>query len=366
MPSIRLFYQKALYAKNHSQIVIALFYHREQEARVKNDTHIEKYHVFFTLCKIHLDDLSLGVKRMFKQLASKEVLPHSLLCTILVCVTIFFLAGCQNNYTLSGTTTNGNGNQGQGSTTNGNGNQGQVPSLPNETVEQKAQDVVQQYYNDINKQDFQDAYQLWSNDYRNAHSFQDFEQGFASTKRDDVAFGVANAQSDGTVVVPATLYATDQSGTVKSYQGNYVVGEDGGALRLLPSTNLQSSSPIAPSQSLTPALSQNIVQTYYDLINEQQYQQAYQLWGTDYQQNTPYHQFVLGFGLTRHDDLHLGAATQLSVGVFRVDMTLTATNNTSQVGNGPTMTHTYVGNYIVGIQGADTIVLKTANLQQTS
>lgn len=55
---------------------------------------------------------------MFKQLMNKEVLPHSLLCAILVCLTVFFLVGCQRNYTPTGSATN-NGNQGQGSTASG-------------------------------------------------------------------------------------------------------------------------------------------------------------------------------------------------------------------------------------------------------
>ena len=54
---------------------------------------------------------------MFKQSVGRKALPQSLLCTLLVCLTVLFLVGCQNNYTLSGTTTNGNGHK--GSTTSG-------------------------------------------------------------------------------------------------------------------------------------------------------------------------------------------------------------------------------------------------------
>jgi len=52
---------------------------------------------------------------MSKQSADKKVLPQSLLCTLLVCLTVFFLVGCNSSYTLNGSTTNGNSHQGQGS-----------------------------------------------------------------------------------------------------------------------------------------------------------------------------------------------------------------------------------------------------------
>ena len=241
------------------------------------------------------------------------------------------------------------------------------PSTPTETAEQKAQDVVQQYYNDINKQDFQSAYQLWSDSYRSTHPLQDFEQGFASTTHDDLVFGMTTTQSDGTVLVPLTVYATNQSNngqTISAYQGNYTVGNDGGVLRLL-KANFQ---PVGGSEaSPTPlpqsaAQAQQVVQSYYDALNQHDYQSAYQLWGTDYQQNHPYNQFAAGFAATQHDDLQLGTTTQLSSGVYRVDVTVTATEEAS---NGSTTTSTYTGSYIVGQQNS-TLVLETANLQKAN
>jgi serine/threonine protein kinase len=241
------------------------------------------------------------------------------------------------------------------------------PATPTETTAQLAQDLVQQYYNDINKQDFQDAYQLWSASYRSAHPFQDFEQGFASTTHDDVVFGKTATRSDGTVSVPLTLYVTDQSDTgltIKAYQGSYIVGEEDGLLRLLPSSNLQSigaeASPTPPPQNAAQA--QQVVQNYYDALNRQDYQSAYQFWGTDYQQNTPYSQFAAGFANTQHDNLQLGTTTQLSDGVYRVDVTVTAQEKAS---NGATTTSTYTGSYIVEQQNG-TLVLETADLQKTS
>jgi serine/threonine protein kinase len=236
---------------------------------------------------------------------------------------------------------------------------------PTETPEQMAQGLIQQYYNDINGQDFQAAYQLWSADYRSTHSLQDFEQGFASTTHDDLAFGTATTQSNGNVIVPLTVYATDQSNngtTVSAYRGNYTVGNDGGVLRLL-RANLQ---PVGGAAATpTPqgvAQAQQVVQSYYDALNQHDYQKAYQLWGTDYQQNHPYDQFAAGFAAMQHDDLQLGTPAQLSDGVYRVDVTVTATEKAS---NGSTTTSTYAGSYIVEEQNG-TLVLETADLQKTN
>ncbi|HEY7414179.1 MAG TPA: hypothetical protein VH593_03235, partial [Ktedonobacteraceae bacterium] len=76
-----------------------------------------------------------------KQPAGRKALSQSLLCILLVCLTVVFLVGCDSNYTLNGSTTNGNGHQGSttsggsGSTNSGSGstNSGSgsnAPSLP--------------------------------------------------------------------------------------------------------------------------------------------------------------------------------------------------------------------------------------------
>jgi predicted lipoprotein with Yx(FWY)xxD motif len=63
---------------------------------------------------------------MFKHPVGRKALPQSLLCTLLVCLTVLFLVGCNSNYTLTGTT-NGNGHRGSttssgsGSTNSGSG-----------------------------------------------------------------------------------------------------------------------------------------------------------------------------------------------------------------------------------------------------
>jgi len=91
---------------------------------------------------------------------------------------------------------------------------------------QQAQATVQQYYTDINAQDYQDAYYLWVN---NPDNYNHYVQGFAHTHHDDVTFGDAIPQTDGTVQVNITIQATEDAaggGTkLSTYQGYYIVGQ---------------------------------------------------------------------------------------------------------------------------------------------
>jgi len=98
---------------------------------------------------------------------------------------------------------------------------GATPSV----ASQQAQAIVQQYYDDINKRDFQSAYALWKN---SPQSFTAFKNGFANTQQDTITIGDTAEQSDGTVKVTVTVNATEKanSGTKQSaYNGYYIVGQ---------------------------------------------------------------------------------------------------------------------------------------------
>jgi len=90
------------------------------------------------------------------------------------------------------------------------------------TAEQQSQSVIEQYYTAINRKDYQTAYNLWAN---NSQSYDDFVQGFAHTKRDDVVFDRLARQPDGTVQVFITLTATSDTGATSLYRGYYLVGQ---------------------------------------------------------------------------------------------------------------------------------------------
>ncbi len=114
---------------------------------------------------------------------------------------------------------------------------GVTPTPPTPSPTQQARAVVQQYYDDINKQDYHAAYNLWGTDPQNPPpTYDQFASGYANTQHDDISFGTITPNANGTVTVDLTIVAmeTTSTGTVKStYQGSYVVGQQNGAWKLL-------------------------------------------------------------------------------------------------------------------------------------
>ncbi len=88
------------------------------------------------------------------------------------------------------------------------------------------QQIIQQYYDAINMQNYQEAYNLWKTP---PQSFAQFRSGFQHTKHDNVTFGNVTQQSDGTVQVTVTVSATEetqQNGTQQStYTGYYTTSK---------------------------------------------------------------------------------------------------------------------------------------------
>jgi hypothetical protein len=99
-------------------------------------------------------------------------------------------------------------------------------TTPTTATTQQAQATIQQYYNDINTQDYQDAYNLWVN---NPDNYTHFKQGFAHTHHDAITLGDAVAQVAGTIQVNLTIQATEDAsggGTqISTYTGYYTVGQ---------------------------------------------------------------------------------------------------------------------------------------------
>ena len=186
---------------------------------------------------------------MFKQLVRKEALPQSLASTLLVCLVIFFLAGCQSSYTVNGTTTPGNGHQGSptsggsgstqttgsGSTNSGSGS----TTAPSQIVvtANEGEELVQQYYGDIDKGDFQDAYQLWGTDFQQKNSYNQFVAGFHLTVSVTLQVDSSQTSTDGNCSVGVTVTSRDQPSTgptiFTTYEGSYIVGRQNGTDVLL-------------------------------------------------------------------------------------------------------------------------------------
>ena len=210
----------------------------------------------------------------------------------------------------------------------------------------QATTTVTLYYADINSKNYSSAYNWWGSRYHSSTSYQTFAQGFANTQRDDLQMGTATQLSDGTVKVPVTVTATVSSSgspTVNTYQGYYIVGLEGGQPRLL-NANLQLIN--SSKDSVKRAVS--LLQQYYADINARDFNDAYNMWDSAYRKSTSSYQFAKGFDYTRSVSIAINAegVTLLNDGTVKVPLTITSVNTS---GSG-TVTHTYQGYYIIGVE----------------
>ncbi len=113
--------------------------------------------------------------------------------------------------------------------------------------------------------------------------------------------------------------------------------------------------------SVTPQQAVTAVSQYYTHINAKDYQDAYNLWGSNYQSSTSYATFAQGFNTTQQVAAQTGNAAPLSDGTVKVPVTVTAT--VADVAS--TTVNTYQGYYIVGLEQGN-IKLLSANLQLTA
>jgi serine/threonine protein kinase len=108
--------------------------------------------------------------------------------------------------------------------------------------------------------------------------------------------------------------------------------------------------PTAPTPQITPPTlspaqqAQDTIQRYYDDVNQADYKDAYQLWGTNYQQGHPYDQYAAGYATTQHVDIVFHSITALANGSQQVAMTIYARDTTA---NGSKIS-AFEGYYIVG------------------
>ena len=121
-----------------------------------------------------------------------------------------------------------------GSNTTSNTGSNTTSTTPtSSTASQQAQAVISQYYDDINVQDYQSAYNLWS---VNPAPYDQFAAGYANTKHDDITFDNITPLANGTVKVAITIYAQEQNkhGAVIQhvYQGYYIVGQQNGIWKI--------------------------------------------------------------------------------------------------------------------------------------
>src|SRR2546421_2974468 len=109
---------------------------------------------------------------------------------------------------------------------------------PPPTPSQQAQVVLQQFYDNLNKRDYQSAYNLLGQKFQQGQSFSNFAGGYTYTQHDDITFDSITPLADGTVKVAMTINATEDaaSGTGVQhsvYKGSYIVGQVNGMWKIL-------------------------------------------------------------------------------------------------------------------------------------
>ncbi len=102
-----------------------------------------------------------------------------------------------------------------------------VVSTPPATPTGEAEQVIQQYYTDINNRDYRAAYNLLTPGFQSyLGSYDHFASGYANTKRDDISFGTARQLSAGNVDVVTNIRALEtrsQGDVTSSYRFRYRV-----------------------------------------------------------------------------------------------------------------------------------------------
>ncbi len=224
--------------------------------------------------------------------------------------------------------------------------QHEQPSGP--TPAQRAQGVVEQFYQYINAWDYADAYkQVKTN--AGQDGYCSLVDGYMLTEHDDVTYNGVTKLPDGTFKVMITLVATElfATGTVKTMYAGYEL-VDPGTWQIKNGGHLEKTERVpvaAPAPSPDPMqAAQAVVQQFHSDINARNYPDAYSQWGADFHSTTEYCRFVKGYAQTRSEDVTIGATTQLSNSSVQVLATINATEDTDR---GPTM-NVSQETYIVG------------------
>jgi hypothetical protein len=87
-----------------------------------------------------------------------------------------------------------------------------------------------------------------------------------------------------------------------------------------------------------------LIQQYYADINNKHYQDAYNMWGADFQNSNPYDGFASGYSHTLRDDVTINHLITNSDGTVTANITIVALEDT----NAGQVTSTYQGTYSIG------------------
>jgi Protein kinase domain len=231
----------------------------------------------------------------------------------------------------------------------------------------QAQQIVLRYYDLVNKHNYAAAYKLIASTKRLAYC--KFVNGYASTEMDRVSFPTAPQQHGTQWIVPVMIQATediDGDTRISLYHGAYTVGSQQGSWYLEGSEPLvlTSQTALRPPSLLgsTPAeQAQTLVKLYYASLNQHNYPESYNDWGTEYHQSEDYCNFVNGFDQTMKDQIQIEHAISQNDGTVMVIVVFVATE---QRGKETSTTH-YQWNGTVG-QEAGTWKIQRAQQRQIS
>lgn len=120
-------------------------------------------------------------------------------------------------------------------------------------------------------------------------------------------------------------------------------------------------SPSPTQVTLTPGSAEALIQQFYSDINNKQYDAAYDLLSTEYQQTQSRQKFIDGFSTTVQDTINIQDTQTQPDGTIRVDVTLQAVDNK----NGTDVTTNYTGYYIVELENGQ-LRIKSGNLKTSS
>jgi len=136
------------------------------------------------------------------------------------------------------------------------------------------------------------------------------------------------------------------------------------AIATTPATNTTAPTTATAASTPTPTATQQAratIEQYYTYVNAQDYQDAYNIWGSAEQAQQPYSGFTAGYANTIHDTVTITSLTEQPDGTVMADVTVQATEQSSS----GQVTNTYQGWYDVGIENGSWKFLN-AHLSQTS
>jgi hypothetical protein len=180
-----------------------------------------------------------------------------------------------------------------------------------ETDTSAAVQVVLDYYDAIKQKHYDAAYGLWAeNGTASGQTRAEFEQGYAGTAGVSVLLDKPTA-SHNAVVVPSTILSVlnqpDQDQKPQRFTGTYTLSREGESWRIVSATITETDAAAEPPPGTGDAL--QVLQAYYQAIDEANYPRAYSYWENNGQASQQsYSAFVQGFAETDKVALTIGQA----------------------------------------------------------